>query len=186
MPCRRVDLGCDPVVRHRHDPASNAKRAGKLRRDRRERPSRPQPLGAQDVGREVLIPEQKPWFLTVAGDGVERVPCVARDAPAVAPDRRSRPGCTSRYRGPGRYASPYSSKSSAVLTTTVRSPGGSAACKPCAILAPPTPPASATITDHSSPSNPWTSTRPTWSRSVTRSWGANTSRAICSALSGSW
>src|SRR5215218_159990 len=43
----------------------------------------------------------------------------------------------------GQMWSPQRSKSSAVFTTTVRSPGGSASCRPAASLAPPTPPASA-------------------------------------------
>ena len=39
--------------------------------------------------------------------------------------------------------SPQRSKSSAVFTTTERSPAGSTACNPAASFAPPTPPASA-------------------------------------------
>ena len=35
------------------------------------------------MSREVLIPKHEPRFLTVAGDSVERVPCVSRNTPAI-------------------------------------------------------------------------------------------------------
>jgi hypothetical protein len=54
-----------------------------VRRHYRERHSGPQPFRAQDVCREILVSEQEPRFLTIAGDCLERVSRVSRNAPSV-------------------------------------------------------------------------------------------------------
>src|SRR5919112_5589492 len=74
---RGVNEGCNPIIRHRYDPVLYAEGTGELLCHRRERCTGPQPLRAQDVCREVLIPEQEPRLLTIAGNRVERVPRVA-------------------------------------------------------------------------------------------------------------
>ena len=78
----RVDPGPEPVVRRRHDRGLDPERLGEPGGHRRERLAGAQRLRAHEVEPEVAVAEPEPVLAAERGHGRERLPGLARAAPA--------------------------------------------------------------------------------------------------------
>ena len=80
---RRVDPGAQPVVRRRQDRRLDPESPREAGRDHRERLAGAQRLGPHEVEPEVAVAEPEPVLAAERGDGPERLPRLARAAPAA-------------------------------------------------------------------------------------------------------